>query len=157
LMISLVVSTALSAFADYLNANLPFAHALLLILNLVISYVLLAVLFAAIYKVLPDRQLKWRDVIVGAMLTALLFSVGKFLISFYLGSSGIASSYGAAGSLIIVLLWVYYSAQLFLLGAEFTKAYAAHYPSGDGRVGKETQAVIRFGDEERSANPRYRH
>jgi membrane protein len=157
LMISLVVSTALTAFADYLNTILPFAHALLVILNLVISYVLLAVLFAAIYKVLPDRHLKWRDVIVGAMLTALLFSVGKFLISFYLGSSGIASSYGAAGSLIIVLLWVYYSAQLFLLGAEFTKAYAARYPSGDGQVGDETQSVMRFGREERSANRRYRH
>jgi len=134
LMISLVVSTALSALADYLNAILPFAHALLLILNFIISYALLAVLFAAIYKVLPDRHLMWRDVIVGAMLTALLFTIGKFLISFYLGSSGIASSYGAAGSLIIVLLWVYYSAQLFLLGAEFTKAYATRHPSGDGHA-----------------------
>ena len=124
LMISLVVSTALTAFASYLNALLPFAHLVLLALNFIISFVLLAVLFAAIYKVLPDRHLRWRDVIAGAVLTTLLFTIGKFLISLYLGSSNMASSYGAAGSLIIVLLWVYYSAQLFLIGAEFTKAYA---------------------------------
>ena len=124
LTISLVVSTALNAFANYLNALLPFAHVVLLALNFIISFALLAVLFAAIYKVLPDRHLRWRDVIGGAVLTTLLFTIGKFLISLYLGSSNMASSYGAAGSLIIVLLWVYYSAQLFLIGAEFTKAYA---------------------------------
>jgi membrane protein len=127
LMISLVVSTALNAFADYLNAILPFAHAILIVVTFVISYTLLTILFAAIYKVLPDRPLKWRDVIVGAMLTTLLFTIGKFLISFYLGSSSMASSYGTAGALIIILLWVYYSAQLFLLGAEFTRAYATRY------------------------------
>jgi membrane protein len=90
---------------------------------------LISVLFAAIYKVLPDRQLQWRDVILGAILTSFLFTVGKFLISFYLASSSMASSYGAAGSLILVLLWVYYSAQLFLLGAEFTKVYSTNSAS----------------------------
>jgi membrane protein len=135
LMVSLVVSTALSAVATYLNAVLPFAHVLLIIVNFIVSYVLLAILFAAIYKVLPDRHLRWRDAIVGAILTTFLFTVGKFLISFYLGSSSMASSYGAAGSLILVLLWVYYSAQLFLLGAEFTKAYTTCLPRG-GRDGK---------------------
>jgi len=129
LMASLVVSTALAAFGNYLNAILPFAQALLAVLNFVISYVLLALIFAAIYKVLPDRHLRWRDVIVGALLTTLLFTIGKSLISIYLGNSSMASSYGAAGSLIILLLWVYYSAQLFLLGAEFTKAYASSYPA----------------------------
>jgi membrane protein len=124
LMVSLVISTVLNAFSNYLNSILPFAHVLLLALNFIISYALLSLLFAAIYKVLPDRPLRWRDVIVGAMLTTLLFTIGKFLIGFYLGSSSMASTYGAAGSLIIVLLWVYYSAQLFLLGAEFTKAYS---------------------------------
>jgi membrane protein len=104
LMISLVVSTGLNAFANYLDAILPFAHAILLVLNFIISFVLLSLLFAAIYKVLPDRHLRWRDVIAGAMLTTLLFTLGKFLISFYLGSSNMASSYGAAGSLIIILL-----------------------------------------------------
>jgi membrane protein len=151
LMISLVVSTALNALANYLDAILPFAHAFLLILNFIISYALLAVLFAAIYKVLPDRDLEWGDVIVGAMLTTLLLMIGKFLISFYLGSSGTASSYGAAGSLIIVLLWVYYSAQLFLLGAEFTKAYAGYHPSGKER------SVPPFETERRSSGPQYGH
>jgi membrane protein len=131
LMVSLVVSTAVNAFANYLTAVLPFAPTLLLVLNFLISYALLALLIAAIYKVLPDRNLEWRDVIVGAMLTSLLFEAGKFLISFYLGSSTMASSYGAAGSLIIVLLWVYYTAQLFLLGAEFTRAYSSWQQSGN--------------------------
>jgi membrane protein len=156
LMISLVVSTAVNALANYLNDILPFAHAALLILNFIISYALLALLFAAIYKVLPDRPLEWRQVIVGAMLTSLLFEIGKFLISFYLGSSSIASSYGAAGSLIILLLWVYYSAQLFLLGAEFTKAYAGRQQSDDARIRSEqTQSVTRFGDEKNTGQPRY--
>jgi membrane protein len=125
LMISLVVSTAVNAFGDYLNAEIAFGHALMLGINIVISYALLSVLFAAIYKVLPDTPLAWRDVIHGGLLTAFFFSVGKFLISFYIGSSAVASTYGAAGALIIILLWVYYSAQLFLLGAEFTKAVAS--------------------------------
>jgi membrane protein len=139
LIVSLVVSTALQAFADYLNDILPFAHALLAIINFIISFVLLAVLFAAIYKVLPDRPLRWRDVIVGAVLTALLFTIGKFLISFYLGSSSMTSTYGAAGSLILLLLWVYYSAQLFLLGAEFTKACTGSGP-GAGASGTNADA-----------------
>ncbi|MBO0799992.1 MAG: YihY/virulence factor BrkB family protein [Blastocatellia bacterium] len=158
LMISLVVSTALNAFANYLNTVLPFAPALLLILHFIISYTLLAVLFAAIYKVLPDRDVRWGDVIAGAMLTTLLFTIGKFLISLYLGSSSIASSYGAAGSLIIVLLWVYYSAQLFLLGAEFTKAYAARKPgSGGCAPGEQTQSVVHFDAERTSSDPGYGH
>ena len=82
-------------------------------------------LFGAIYKVLPDVELTWRDVLVGAVVTALLFNLGKFLIGLYLAHSAMASSYGAAGALIIVLLWIYYSAQIFLLGAEFTKVYAS--------------------------------
>jgi membrane protein len=93
---------------------------ILQILNFVISFALISVLFAAIYKVLPDATLSWADVLVGAVVTALLFNVGKFLIGLYLSHSGVASSYGAAGALIIVLLWIYYSAQIFLMGAEFT-------------------------------------
>jgi membrane protein len=84
------------------------------------------VLFAAIYKILPDHNLEWHDVTVGAAATALLFTFGKYLIGLYVGSSAIASSYGAAGALIVILLWIYYSAQIFLLGAEFTKVYANH-------------------------------
>ena len=98
-------------------------------MNVLISYVLVTLMFAAIYKVLPDRDLTWRDVIVGAAVTGLLFTIGKSLIGLYLGSSSMASSYGAAGGLLIMLVWIYYSAQIFLVGAEFTKVYASNYGS----------------------------
>jgi membrane protein len=102
-------------------------------LNFVVSLVLFGVLFAAIYKVLPDRSLQWNDVVIGALTTSLLFNIGKSLIGWYIGSSAIASSYGAAGGLIVLLLWVYYSVQIFLLGAEFTKIYANRHGSKQGR------------------------
>ncbi len=129
LMVSLVVSAGLSAFGDYLNSVLPFGKVILNVLNFIVSLALIAVLFAAIYKVLPDTPLTWRDVIVGAIVTAALFTIGKSLIGWYIGSSAVASSYGAAGALIVLLLWVYYSAQIFLLGAEFTKVYASRHGS----------------------------
>ena len=125
LLVSLVISAILSGLSSYINAVLPFGALILQILNFAISFAMISVLFAAIYKVLPDAKLSWADVLVGALVTALLFNVGKFLIGFYLGHSAVASSYGAAGALIIVLLWIYYSAQIFLLGAEFTKVYAS--------------------------------
>ena len=124
LMVSLVVSTMLTAFGNYLDSVLPFGKVILNVLNVVVSLVLISSLFAAIYKVLPDRDLKWGDMVVGAIVTAVLFTIGKSLISWYIGSSAVASSFGAAGALIVLLLWVYYSAQIFLLGAEFTKVYA---------------------------------
>jgi membrane protein len=124
LMVSLVVSTVLTAFGNYLDSILPFGQVVLTVLNVVVSLVLISFLFAAIYKVLPDRNLEWGDVVVGAVVTGVLFTIGKSLISWYIGSSAIASSFGAAGALIVLLLWVYYSAQIFLLGAEFTKVYA---------------------------------
>jgi membrane protein len=126
LLVSLVVSTLLTAFGNQLNAVLPFGKLILSSLNLIVSLVLITVLFAAIYKILPDRQMAWKDVILGAMITTLLFTAGKSLIALYIGSSATVSSYGAAGALIALLLWVYYSAQIFLLGAEFTKAYASY-------------------------------
>jgi membrane protein len=140
LMVSLVVSAALTAFGNYLNALLPFGKLILTVLNVVVSLVLISVLFAAIYKVLPDRHLEWIDVAVGAVVTALLFNIGKSLIGWYLGSSAVASSYGAAGALIVLLLLVYYSAQIFLLGAEFTKAYANLHGS------KQTDPVAEVGN-----------
>ena len=123
-MVSLVVSTVLMAFGNYLNSILPFGQVILTVLNVIVSLVLISFLFAAIYKVLPDRNLEWGDVVVGAIVTGVLFTIGKSLISWYIGSSALASSFGAAGALIVLLLWVYYSAQIFLLGAEFTKVYA---------------------------------
>ena len=129
LIVSLAVSAGLTAFGDYLDSILPIGKLILPILNFTVSLLLLAILFAAIYKVLPDRRLQWRDVIVGAIVTAVLFTIGKTLIGWYLGSSAVASSYGAAGGLIVLLLWVYYSVQIFLLGAEFTKIFANRHGS----------------------------
>jgi membrane protein len=123
LIVSLAVSAGLTAFANHLD-TLPVGALILSGLNFVISLLLFAVLFGAIYKVLPDRTLQWKDVIVGALMTSVLFNIGKTFIGWYIGSSAVASSYGAAGGLIVLLLWVYYSAQIFLFGAEFTKIYA---------------------------------
>jgi membrane protein len=138
LMVSLVVSTVLTAFGNYLDSILPFGQVILTVLNVVVSLVLISFLFAAIYKVLPDRNLEWGDVVVGAIVTAVLFTIGKSLISWYIGSSAVASSFGAAGALIVLLLWVYYSAQIFLLGAEFTKVYAnTHGSKQDAPVSED--------------------
>jgi membrane protein len=125
LVVSLVVSTLVTALRDYIDAYLPFGHLIFQVLTFLISFGCVSLLFGAIYKILPDRNIEWRDVMIGAVVTAFLFSVGRSLIGLYIGSSSAASSYGAAGSLIIILLWIYYSAQIFLLGAEFTKVYAA--------------------------------
>ena len=93
-------------------------------INAAASFVLITVLFAAIYKVLPDCKIAWADVAIGAFVTSLLFVAGKFLIGLYISNSAFASSYGSAGSLLVILLWIYYSAQIFLLGAEFTRVFA---------------------------------
>ncbi|WP_428487666.1 YihY/virulence factor BrkB family protein [Rhodopila sp.] len=124
LLLSLVLGAAIAAVGQLLNNAMPFTALLLHLLNFVVSLVLLGAIFAAIYKILPDTRLRWRDVVVGAMVTALLITIGKLAIGIYIGTSGIASSYGAAGSVLAALLWVYYSAQIFLYGAEFTRAYA---------------------------------
>ena len=124
LLVSLIASAAISALADVINRYLPFGSIVLSTINALVSFGLISVMFAAIYKVLPDRSLEWRDVWIGAVVTGALFTVGKSLIGWYLGTSAIASSYGAAGGLLLVLLWVYYSSEIFLLGAEFTRAYS---------------------------------
>jgi len=133
LIVSLVISAGLTAFGRYLDTALPTGKLILPILNFVVSFVLLGLLFGAIYKILPDRTLQWKDVVIGAVVTSILFNIGKSLIGWYIGSSAIASSYGAAGGLIVLLLWVYYSVQIFLLGAEFTKIYANRHGSKQGR------------------------
>jgi membrane protein len=124
MLASLVISAGLAAIGDYLYAIFPGADVLLAVTHFFVSLTLLAAVFSAIFKVLPDKQIAWRDVAIGAIATALLFTIGKFLIGLYIGGSHIASGYGAAGSLIILLLWIYYSSLIFLLGAEFTRAYA---------------------------------
>jgi membrane protein len=129
LLVSLIASAAISALGDIINAYLPFGEVILSILNAVVSFVLISLMFAAIYKILPDRTLEWRDVGIGAVVTAALFTLGKSLIGWYIGTSAIASSYGAAGGLLVILLWVYYSSEIFLLGAELTRAYSVRYGS----------------------------
>ncbi|WP_394887982.1 YihY/virulence factor BrkB family protein [Mesorhizobium sp. AaZ16] len=129
LLVSLIASAAISALGDRINTYLPFGEIVLSVINTVISFSLISMMFAAIYKVLPDRTLKWRDVAIGALVTAALFTLGKSLIGWYIGTSAIASSYGAAGGLLVILLWVYYSSVIFLLGAEFTRAYSVRYGS----------------------------
>jgi membrane protein len=130
LLVSLVITTVLSAVTRYLGERMPAAAALWPMLDIFVSFMLVTALFAMIYKVLPDVRVAWRDVWVGAAFTAILFSVGKFLIGLYLGRSSVASTYGAAGSLVTLLLWVYYSALIFFFGAEVTKVYATEYGSG---------------------------
>lgn len=127
LLVSLVVGAAIAAVGKALNDIMPFTETLLHLLNFAISMGCLTAIFAAIYKILPDRHLEWRDTLVGAVVTALLITIGKLAIGIYIGTSGIASSYGAAGSVLASLLWIYYSAQIFLFGAEFTRAYAEHH------------------------------
>jgi membrane protein len=127
--VSLVASAALTALGSYLDGILPAISLVLHVVNFAISLALMALLFAAIYKFLPDTSIAWRDVAIGAIATALLLTLGKTLIGLYIGSSQVASSYGAAGALIVILLWIYYSAEIFLLGAEFTKCYAHRHGS----------------------------
>src|ERR671918_1381025 len=129
LLVSLVISAALSAMQETIGNAIPVSEILLQIVNLVISVGVITVLFALIFKFLPDAEIAWRDVWLGAFVTAVLFSLGKFLIGLYLGNSAVASSFGAAGSLVLLLLWVYYSAQILLFGAEFTQVYANQYGS----------------------------
>jgi len=130
LLVSLVVSALAAGITElmgnFFGATEFVAHAL----DLLVSFALITVLFAMIYKYLPDVRIQWRDVWIGAVLTSVLFTIGKFLIGLYLGKSGVTSTYGAAGSLITVLLWVYYSSLIFFLGAEFTQVYASQFGSG---------------------------
>ena len=109
--------------------------------NFAISLALISVLFGAIYKVLPDKQIAWGDVTVGAIVTAFLFTIGKTAIGLYLGRSHIASSYGGASAFVIILLWIYYSSQIFLLGAEFTRVYAESHGSHAGEVKAPASAI----------------
>ncbi len=129
LLVSLVVSAGLSAAGKYLESLMPDMVLVAQALNLVISLGVITLLFALIFKYLPDAEIAWSDVWVGAAVTALLFTVGKFLIGLYLGTSSTASAYGAAGALVLLLLWVYYSAQILFLGAEFTQVYARQFGS----------------------------
>ena len=129
LLVSLALSAALAVFERYAGGVWGSSYSILVTLSSVIAFGVIVCLFAVIYRGLPSEKLSWGDVWIGAGFTAGLFSVGKYAIGLYLGNSGIATSFGAAGSLIALLLWVYYSAQIFFLGAEFTRQYALEFGS----------------------------
>lgn len=137
LTISLVLSAAISAFGKWWGGAEILAH----VLEVALSFGLTTVLFALIYKFIPRVHVAWHDVWIGAAVTAILFAVGKLLIGLYLGKSSVASSFGAAGSLVVVMLWVYYSAQIFLFGAEFTWVYAHERGSRRGQPRPGTEAA----------------
>jgi membrane protein len=128
LLVSLGISTVIDGFGRQFQAIYPgVAVVVIYIINQIINLAVSSVIFAVIYKVLPDAHIRWRDVFAGAIVTALLFMAGKFAISLYISSSSIGSTFGAAGTLVVVLLWAYYSSMILYLGAEFTKAYAVAY------------------------------
>jgi membrane protein len=129
LLVSLVISAGLSATQETIGNALPISEFIMQIVNTVISIGVITVLFAFMFKFLPDAEIAWRDVWVGAFITSIFFSLGKTAIGLYLGNSAVASSFGAAGSLILLLLWIYYSAQILFFGAEFTQVYANNYGS----------------------------
>ena len=139
LLVSLILSSALAAFGKWFGELLPLPETVLQLMNFALSFVVITGLFALIFKVLPDAKIAWRDVWTGAVLTSALFTIGKIALGLYLGKSNVASAYGAAGSLVLVLVWVYYSAQILLYGAEFTQVYANRFgqrivPTPDAQV-----------------------
>ena len=129
LLVSLALSALISGLHGFIDEYLTVPSEFLSLANLGGSFVIITAMFAMIFKLLPDARIEWRDVWLGAAVTALLFTIGKSLIGIYLGRAGVTSVYGAAGSLVLVLLWVYYSAQLLFLGAEFTEVYSRRYGS----------------------------
>jgi membrane protein len=129
LLVSLVLSAALAVLERYASGTWSSSYDVFAVFSSAISFGAIACLFALIYKVLPETPLSWRDVWIGAVFTAGLFSLGKYLIGLYLGHGGAASGFGAAGSIVALMLWVYYSAQIFFLGAEFTRHYALQFGS----------------------------
>lgn len=130
LLVSLAVTSIIDGFSDRLKAHFPdVAVVVFYIINIVITLSIVTLIFGVIFKVLPDARIKWKDVLAGALTTALLFMLGKFAISFYISKSNVGSTYGAAGSLVILLLWIYYSSIILYFGSEFTKAYAIKYGS----------------------------
>jgi membrane protein len=133
LMVSLSFSALLAAVGGWAGSLVPGWEAVLQVINLLVSLVIATLLFAMIYKLMPSTPIAWRDVWVGAAVTAVLFEIGKLLIGLYLGKSAVTESFAAAGSLVVLLAWVYYAAQIFLLGAEFTKVYADEHGSLSGQ------------------------
>jgi membrane protein len=125
----MIFAGGIGVLGQLLGHHTQLSHLVIGLINVGVSFVLVSVLFAILYKVLPNKMLNWRDVIVGSMGTAILFEAGQALIAIYLSRIVYANVYGAAAGVIVLLVWVYYAAQIFLLGAEFTKVWAKHYGS----------------------------
>ena len=142
LLVSLVVSAVIAALDKWWGGFIEGWEAFLHALGFSISFAIATLLFAMIYKLMPRAKIAWRDVWVGAAVTALLFEIGKFLIGLYLGNTRVASSFGAAGSLAVLLVWVYFSAQIFLLGAEFTRVYSHENGSKAAQTGQESVPAV---------------
>jgi membrane protein len=144
LLVSLAIEALLKGFSRYVQSMLPGGIVIAVTVYLVFDFAIVVVLFAMIFKFLPDVKIQWRDVWIGAFITAILFGIGKWLLGFYLGSGAAGSAYGAASSLITLLLWVYYSSQILLFGAEFTQVYAARA----GREFKPSEYAVRVATQE---------
>ncbi|MGI9026814.1 MAG: YihY/virulence factor BrkB family protein [Burkholderiaceae bacterium] len=142
LIVSLVLGAVLAAIGKWMGPAFVGWEALLQVINFVIGFVTITVLFAMIYKIMPRVHIAWRDVWLGAVVTALLFSIGKLLIGLYIGKTSVASGFGAAGSLVVLLVWIYYSTQIFLLGAEFTWVYANLHGSRRGKDDVNASPVV---------------
>lgn len=127
--VSLIVSAALASLGKFLSGSLPAPEIILHIIDFIFATGIIAVLFAAMYRFLPDTRVQWRDVWIGGVVTSLLFNIGKLGLGLYIGKSAVASSYGAAGSILVLLMWIYYSGLIFYFGAEFTKVYTDRYGS----------------------------
>jgi membrane protein len=140
LIVSLILSAAVAALGKWWGPMLGGWEIIAQVINFLVGFVLMTLLFAMIYKIMPRVKIAWRDVWVGAAVTSLLFTIGRVLIGLYLGRTGFTSAFGAAGSLVLVMLWIYYSSQIFLLGAEFTWVYAHAYGSRRGSVGPDEVA-----------------
>ena len=152
LLVSLVLSAAINAVSKWVDGMLPSTIDTLAITSVVASLVIITGLFSAIFKILPDTKIRWTDVVPGAFVTALLFTAGKSLVGAYLGGGGVASVYGAAGSFVVILLWVYYSALIFLFGAELTHSWARTYGSLSPKR-LEAEAAAEAESEARRAEP----
>ena len=153
LLVSLALSAALAAFGEVLSARMPgISDIVLHVVNFALSFVVITGVFAAMFKVLPDAEVTWGDVWVGAIATALLFVLGKYAIGLYLGQSNPGDAYGAAGSLAVILVWVYYASMIVLFGAEFTQQWANKRGAGiqpeDGAVRVERHEKVKRGPEE---------
>lgn len=129
LLVSLAINAWISAVGAFSAQSFPLSVGVLHVANTIVSFIVITGLFAAIYRIMPDARIEWRDVAFGAVVTSLLFTVGKLLIGLYLGEAGFISTYGAAASIVLFIVWVYYSGQIFFLGAEFTKVFADRYGS----------------------------